>query len=140
MRHLQLVIVVLVGLANALPRLVKRDSSSFAYELPSNASAIVGPIVTGFDCSNRSYGYYADPANGCAIFHVCYPYVDPEGNFNMRMFSLLCGEGTIFDQSTLTCNFPEYALPCDAAASLYNINDYFGRDDRQFRDGLNGIF
>nr|XP_053654005.1 U-scoloptoxin(01)-Cw1a-like [Cherax quadricarinatus] len=140
MRSLLLVGVALVGVATSLPRLVKRDSTPFAYELPSNASFIVGPIITGFDCATRSYGYYADQANACAIFHICFPYVDADGNSQMRMFSLLCGEGTIFDQSTLTCNFPTHALPCDAASSLYNINDYFGREDRQFRDGLNGIY
>ncbi|XP_069985384.1 U-scoloptoxin(01)-Cw1a-like [Penaeus vannamei] len=138
---LLLVGVVSVGVASALPRLVKRDSTPFAYELPSNASRIVGNINTGFDCSNLGYGYYADQANGCAIFHICHPYQDPEGNFFTRMFSFICGEGTIFDQSTLTCNFPEYALPCEAAASYYNINGYFGREDVQFRDGsVDGIF
>ncbi|XP_042864087.1 U-scoloptoxin(01)-Cw1a-like [Penaeus japonicus] len=138
---LLLVGVVSMGVASALPRLVKRDSTPFAYELPSNASRIVGNINTGFDCSNLGYGYYADQANGCAIFHICNPSQDPEGNFFTRMFSFICGEGTIFDQATLTCNFPEYALPCEAAASYYNINEYFGREEVQFRDGsVNGIF
>ncbi|XP_066978994.1 uncharacterized protein [Macrobrachium rosenbergii] len=132
--------LAVLGVASALPRLVKRDSSPFAYELASNASVIVGPINTGFDCSGRQYGYYADQANNCQIFHICYPYEDPDGNFFTRMFSFFCGEGTIFDQSTLTCNFPQFALPCEAAAGLYNINDYFGRTDLQFRDGYNGIF
>ncbi|XP_071521727.1 U-scoloptoxin(01)-Cw1a-like isoform X2 [Panulirus ornatus] len=140
MRLLLCAIVVVVGVATASHRLVRRDSTPFDYQLPSNASVIVGPITTGFDCTNRAYGYYADQANGCAVFHICFPYVDAEGTFVTRMFSFFCGEGTIFDQSTLTCNFPEFALPCDAAASLYNINDYFGREDLQFRDGFNNIF
>ncbi|XP_066979195.1 U-scoloptoxin(01)-Cw1a-like [Macrobrachium rosenbergii] len=129
-----------VGVVSALPRLVKRDSTPFAYELPSNASLIVGPINTGFDCSSLKYGYYADQANACRVFHICYPYSDPEGRLIVRMFSFICGEGTIFDQSTLTCNFPENSLPCEAAATLYNINDYFNREDVQFRDGFNNIF
>lgn len=134
-------ILVVVCVTAAVPRLVKRDSSPLSYELSSNASLIVGQINTGFDCANRGYGYYADQANGCAIFHVCYPYLDAEGNFIMRMFSFFCGEGSIFDQSTLTCNFPELALPCEAAADYYNINDYFGREDVEFRDGsIHGRF
>ena len=27
--------------------------------------------------------------------------------------------GTVFDQQTLTCNFPEDAFPCEESASLY---------------------
>ncbi|KAG7155399.1 U-scoloptoxin(01)-Cw1a-like 35 [Homarus americanus] len=132
---------VVVGVVAALPRLVKRNSTPFEYQLPSNASVIVGRINTGFDCTNRQYGYYADQANGCAIFHVCYPYVDAEGNTVTSMYSFFCGEGTIFDQSTLTCNFPENALPCDAAESYYNINSYFARENTQFRDGsVDNIF
>ncbi|XP_068242601.1 U-scoloptoxin(01)-Er1a-like [Palaemon carinicauda] len=131
----------LAAVVSALPpRLVKRDSTPFAYELPSNASLIVGSINTGFDCSSRGYGYYADQANNCQVFHICYPYTDPEGRSFTRMFSFICGEGSVFDQSSLTCNFPENSVPCDSASNFFNINDYFGRDDVQFRDGFNGIF
>ncbi|XP_071521443.1 uncharacterized protein [Panulirus ornatus] len=134
-------VALIVGVATASHRLVKRDSTPFDYQLPSNASVIVGPITTGFDCTNLQYGYYADQANGCAVFHICYPYLDPLGIPHTRMFSFICGEGTIFDQSTLTCNFPAYALPCEAASGYYGINGYFNREDVQFRDGsVNNIF
>ncbi|XP_068242596.1 U-scoloptoxin(01)-Er1a-like isoform X1 [Palaemon carinicauda] len=134
-------LLLVLSTTSALPRLVKRDSTPLFYELPSNASLVLGQIRNGFDCANRAYGYYADQSNNCAIFHVCYPYVDAEGNSFTRMFSFLCGQGSIFDQSTLTCNFPEQALPCEAANTYYNINDYFGRENVQFRDGsVNGIF
>ncbi|XP_064086274.1 U-scoloptoxin(01)-Cw1a-like [Macrobrachium nipponense] len=140
MKFLQLATIVLVGVASALPRIVKRDSTVFNLELPSNASVIVGNINPGFDCQGRKYGYYADPANNCQIFHICYPYTDPLGVVTTRFFSFLCGQGTIFDQATLTCNFPQFSHPCESATNLYNINDYFNREDRQFRDGLNDIF
>ncbi|XP_068242595.1 U-scoloptoxin(01)-Cw1a-like [Palaemon carinicauda] len=133
-------ILAVVSVASALPRIVKRDSTTFNLELPSNASIVVGNINPGFDCQGRNYGYYSDPANGCRIFHVCYPYTDPNGILSTRFFSFICGLGTIFDQATLTCNFPEFSYPCETATNLYNINDYFNREDRQFRDGLNDIF
>ena len=37
----------------------------------------------------------------------------------MDKYSFVCGEGTVFDQQTLTCNFPEDAFPCEESPSLY---------------------
>ena len=37
-------------------------------------------------------------------------------------------------QSTLTCNHPEEAFPCQDAPTLYDeINSYFHREDIEFR-------
>ena len=85
---------------------MKRDSQPNDYELASNASVILGSISLGFDCKNLPYGYYADPANDCRIFHVCYPIVT--GNsVTTRMFSFFCGEGTVFDQVRKSSHFPK---------------------------------
>ncbi|XP_018009197.1 U-scoloptoxin(01)-Er1a isoform X1 [Hyalella azteca] len=114
---------------------VRRDSTPDNYELPSNASVVVGGINYGFDCAGRNFGYYADLNNNCQIFHICMPYEDAEGVPQMRMWSFLCGVGTIFDQAQLVCNYPEDSLPCAQAESSYNINDYFHREDLEFRGG-----
>merc|ERR1712212_659931 len=130
--------VCLVAMAAVVPR-VRRQSTPDNFQLVSNATVVLGrEVSTGFDCASRSFGFYADPANGCQIFHICHPQETEEGPVT-TMYSFLCGLGTIFDQSSLTCNFPEEAAPCDSAESLYNINEYFGKDDLEFRSGLNDI-
>ena len=116
----------------ALPNLrQRRDSNALYLELPSNASLILGGIQTGFDCTDLPYGYYADDTNNCAIFHVCLPYINHD-EYITRHFSFFCGEGTIFDQERLVCDFPETALPCSEAATFRKSNEYFGREDAFF--------
>ncbi|XP_042206470.1 U-scoloptoxin(01)-Cw1a-like [Homarus americanus] len=127
-----LLAIVLVGVASGLPGLRRRrDSSPDFFELPSNASLILGSITSGFGCSDLPYGYYADEANNCAIFHVCLPYIN-FGQIITRQFSFMCGEGTVFDQENLICDFPENALPCSSALEYRRVNEYFGRTDRNF--------
>nr|XP_027237845.1 uncharacterized protein LOC113828972 [Penaeus vannamei] len=119
-------VCVLLGVAAALPGLrQRRDSSALFYELPSNASLILGGIQTGFECGDLPYGYYADEANNCAVFHVCLPYIDND-LYITRHFSFMCGAGTMFDQERLVCDFPESALPCSEAAAFRRSNEYFG--------------
>jgi len=125
-------VACLVAAASAMPR-VRRHSTPDNFVLASNHSAILGREITyGFDCSGREFGYYADPSNACQIFHVCLPQEGEEGLVTTTQWSFLCGAGTIFDQSLLTCNYPEESLPCEEAETLYNINEYFGREDALF--------
>ncbi|KAF2369091.1 Chitin binding domain, partial [Trinorchestia longiramus] len=131
---------VLLGVALAAVPRVRRDSTPELYELPSNASIILGGINQGFDCGGRNFGYYADQGNNCQIFHVCMPYEDSEGVPQLRMWSFLCGVGSVFDQATLTCNYPESALPCGEAESYYGINDYFHLEDEEFLSGIFGNY
>ncbi|XP_068241296.1 U-scoloptoxin(01)-Cw1a-like [Palaemon carinicauda] len=131
MKVLSLVFAV-VGIASALPGLrQRRDSTPFLFELPSDASLLLGNVNTGFDCANLPYGYYADEANSCAVFHVCLPYIDND-LFVTRHFSFLCGEGTIFDQERLICDFPSSALSCSQSSSFRRSNEYFGRENVNF--------
>lgn len=32
------------------------------------------------------------------------------------------------------CDYPENSIPCEAAASFYSVNNYFGRVDLNFRE------
>ncbi|XP_063590230.1 U-scoloptoxin(01)-Cw1a-like [Penaeus indicus] len=122
----------LLGAAAGLPGLrQRRDSSPEFFELPSNASLVLGGIQTGFDCADLPYGYYADEANACAIFHVCLPYID-HNVYISRHFSFMCAPGSIFDQERLVCDFPEMSLPCSEAANFRSSNAYFGREDVNF--------
>lgn len=118
-----------------LSQRVGADSSPNSYELPSNSTAVNGgPIVTGFSCDGLQYGFYADVANSCRVFHVCYPYMDAEGFIRTRMWSFICGLGSVFNQQALVCDHPENSLPCNEAPQFYNVNDYFGREDVNFRE------
>ncbi|XP_071513356.1 U-scoloptoxin(01)-Cw1a-like [Panulirus ornatus] len=115
---------------------VRAESSPDEYELPSNATVINGgPIITGFSCDGLSYGYYADLANGCRVFHVCYPYLDAEGFLRTRMWSFICGLGAVFNQVALVCDHPQNSIPCEDSPSYYDSsNGYFGQLDVNFRE------
>ena len=55
-------------------------------------------LVDEFTCDGRVYGYYADVANECQIFHICYPVTYADGIEEMLKWSFICPAGTIFDQ------------------------------------------
>jgi len=96
--------------------------------LPASAADLLdAPYDDGFNCDQQDagYGYYADVNNGCKVFHICNPVYDNEGIVQrMDKYSFVCGEGTQFDQQTLTCNFPEDAFPCEESPSLYGAVEF----------------
>ncbi|KAK8396520.1 hypothetical protein O3P69_005520 [Scylla paramamosain] len=81
-----------------------------------------------FDCTGRSYGYYADVATDCRIFHVCLPITDEEGAVaETAHFSFVCGNQTVFSQESLTCVLADEAVACAEAESLFEVsNAQFG--------------
>ncbi|XP_045612405.2 U-scoloptoxin(01)-Er1a [Procambarus clarkii] len=111
--------------------LVVATTARSPYLLPDGYIEVLGGEPNKvFDCANRAYGYYADVASGCRIFHVCDPVYDEEGLTVVRVdqFSFLCGNLTIFSQEYLTCTLPEEAFPCDQAATIYeSSNAEFGK-------------
>lgn len=105
-------------------------SARMAYQLPDGFFNILGGDPQRvFTCDDRSFGYYADVANGCRIFHVCEPIIDGEGGFlEMAHYSFICGNQTVFSQESLTCAHPEDSFPCEEAEGLYqNSNADFGK-------------
>merc|ERR1712210_202943 len=73
-----------------------------------------------FSCEGQDYGYYADVASGCEIFHICLPIQDNEGIVtSTAKYSFFCGNGTVFDQQALVCNHADDAFPCEESPSLY---------------------
>jgi hypothetical protein len=54
--------------------------------------------VDEFSCEGKRYGYYADVANDCQIFHICYPVQYPDGQEEMFKWSFICPNQTVFDQ------------------------------------------
>merc|ERR1712106_813880 len=73
-----------------------------------------------FSCEGQAYGYYADVDSGCEVFHICLPIEDNKGEIiETAKYSFFCGNQTIFDQESLTCNHPDDAFPCDQSPSLF---------------------
>jgi len=149
-----LALIASVGVASALPGshhrskrqddydyesdYAEQDETEAALGLPADSSSIREEIVDEFTCDARPYGYYADVANECQIFHICYPTVDAFGEEEMYKWSFICPNGTIFDQSSLVCSFPLDALPCEEAPNFFegpeSINSRFGQVEESDND------
>ncbi|CAB4067643.1 unnamed protein product [Lepeophtheirus salmonis] len=102
------------------------SQSPTAYQFPTDAELYLdAPVSTSFTCDGQPYGYYADVDNNCQIFHICLPIEDDAGQIiETTQYSFICGNTTMFDQNTLTCNYPEYAFPCNEAPSLYGAVEF----------------
>ncbi|KAK7073963.1 hypothetical protein SK128_013278 [Halocaridina rubra] len=113
-----------------------------AYQFSAGYLDILGaePSQT-FSCEGRPYGYYADVANDCQVFHVCLPLADEIGAvIETAHFSFICGNQTFFNQETLTCSHAEEALPCTEAEGLYErSNADFGRIPNDITNGVGAI-
>merc|ERR1712008_281484 len=60
-----------------------------------------------FSCEGQDYGYYADVASGCEIFHICLPIQDNDGIVtSTAKWSFFCGNGTIFASRPLSATSP----------------------------------
>ena len=112
-------------------------------QLPAGHEDILQyPYTDTFSCEGQGYGYYADVDSGCQVsdmmieerggqipslqvFHICLPIQDNDGNIiETAKWSFFCGNATVFDQQTLTCNYPEDAFPCEESPSLYGAVEF----------------
>ncbi|CAN7938597.1 unnamed protein product [Ixodes hexagonus] len=107
------------------------QSKRAAYELPDGADLIVGSIKTSFNCPAKN-GYFADVDNNCQVFHVCNVVTHPDGNTEVQQYSFFCGNQTVFNQLSLTCAFPEEAVPCNNAPDFFYVNDNIGVENAPF--------
>merc|ERR1712168_456454 len=74
---------------------------------------------TGFTCDGLvEGGYYADPAAECQAFHICANY----GAGGLITYSVLCPNGTIFNQEVFVCDW-WFNFDCSEAEGLYGLND-----------------
>ncbi|XP_064485480.1 uncharacterized protein LOC135397873 [Ornithodoros turicata] len=121
-----LIVLGVIVAAFAVPR-----SKRAAYDLPDGAELLVGAYKTSFQCPARN-GYFADTDNNCQLFHVCNVVTHPDGNTEVQQYSFLCGNQTVFNQLTLTCAFPEEAVPCANAPDFFYVNDKIGIPDAPF--------
>nr|XP_027225859.1 uncharacterized protein LOC113817937 [Penaeus vannamei] len=122
-------VALLLGAAAAVPGLrQRRDSNSLFFELPADADLILGGINTGFECGDLPYGYYADQANSCAVFHVCLPYIDND-LYITRHFSFLPVRRT--PEGAKRGHFEEGTAPRTSES-----NEYFGRENVNFLEKI----
>jgi hypothetical protein len=99
-----------------------RRQSGANYLLPDGAELILSKSIdSSFVCSDE--GIYADINNNCEIFHICHVTERPDGSgADLRQYSFLCGNQTIFSQYSMTCATREEALPCEYAPEFYDLN------------------
>lgn len=124
--------LVCLAVVIALPKKSNNRSKRAAYELPADAELVVGSYQTTFSCEGFKYGYYADTDNECKIFHICHEVELADGTKQLNHWSFFCGNQTVFNQLTLTCAFPEEAVPCQNAKDFYYVNDNIGNEDAPF--------
>ena len=105
-------------------------ANALAYTFPADAETLLkSQLKTSFSCDGKAYGYYADVDNNCQVFHICLPIEDDAGAvIETAHWSFICGNQTIFDQATHTCNHEADALSCAEAPSLYGAVE-FGKID-----------
>ena len=94
--------------------------------LPAGSEDILSnPYSDGFSCEGQAYGYYADVENNCEVFHICLPIENNEGEvIEYAKWSFVCGNQTVFDQQTLTCNHRDDAFPCEESSSLFGAVEF----------------
>lgn len=92
-----------------------------AYVMADGVEDIVGPFQEAFTCAGRDYGYYADLANNCQIYHICVP---PN-----QQYTFFCNNGTVFDQKIMTCVREDDSTPCGSSEKFYALNQNFGEVD-----------
>merc|ERR1711936_1288020 len=91
------------------------------------------PADLTFSCEGRPYGYYANPATNCQVFHICL------GDGDIK-WSFLCPNQAIFNQQYFVCDYA-INVECNTAEGFYSLNDNFGAviaeersDDEGFED------
>ena len=125
--HCSVMLLLICWLSTALLMDVTLSQDFQGYEFAANTQdLLVQPLVRSFSCRGRDYGYYADVANNCQIFHICWPKMNEvEEVVGMNQWSFVCGNQTVFDQATLSCNHVSASLPCDVSESLFGTVDFF---------------
>nr|XP_045610805.1 uncharacterized protein LOC123765986 [Procambarus clarkii] len=76
---------------------------------------------TGFSCQSREFpGYFADTADEarCQVFHIC--------QFDGRLDSFLCPNGTVFNQQYFVCDW-WFNVDCAASEQFFALNSEIGK-------------
>merc|ERR1712123_239907 len=109
----------LAGLTNNIPGVPGEDYPIYS-QVPETAFACDGQV---------DGGYYADSEAECQVFHIC----TADGAGGLAKYSLLCPNGTLFNQNYFVCDW-WFNFDCSTAEELYSLNDDIAAE----RDALAG--
>ena len=75
------VIIVHTNLLTLIENHIKFQAGGHAspYGFAADANTVVDNVESNFSCSGLEYGYYADQAHNCKVFHICMPITTPRG-------------------------------------------------------------
>ncbi|KAG1680311.1 hypothetical protein GQR58_012472 [Nymphon striatum] len=65
-----------------------------------------------FTCNGLIDGHYADISFDCMFFHQCQVFYKDDGKQYIQQAVFPCGEGTLFNQTTKTCDYADH-VSCD---------------------------
>ncbi len=116
---------VMAPLISSAPQAAE-TATARAFAFPADAETLLrSRLQSNFKCEGKAYGYYADVDNNCQVFHICLPIENDAGEvIETAHWSFICGNQTIFDQATLTCNHEAFAFPCAEAPTLYRAVEF----------------
>ena len=95
------------GLEKNIPGTPGEDYPIFAF-----------PPDTSFICDDKIEGYYADPEADCQSFNICVNF----GEGDLTKYSLLCPNGTLFNQQYFICDW-WFNVDCSQAEDFYSLNE-----------------
>merc|ERR1711953_1392738 len=95
------------GLEKNIPGTPGEDYPIFAF-----------PPDTNFICDGKIEGYYADPEADCQLFNMCVNF----GEGDLTKYSLLCPNGTLFNQQYFICDW-WFNVDCSQAEDFYSLNE-----------------
>ena len=96
----------MAGLEKNIPGTPGEDYPIFAF-----------PPDTSFICDDKIEGYYADPEADCQSFNICVNF----GEGDLTKYSLLCPNGTLFNQQYFICDW-WFNVDCSQAPTFYSLN------------------
>merc|ERR1712018_315524 len=95
------------GLEKNIPGTPGEDYPIFAF-----------PPETSFVCDGKIEGYYADPDADCQSFNMCVNF----GEGDLTKYSLLCPNGTLFNQQYFICDW-WFNVDRSQAEDFYSLNE-----------------
>ncbi|KAG1680289.1 Craniofacial development protein 2 [Nymphon striatum] len=82
------------------------------YAAPPTIDAAYVLENSPFTCHGLIDGHYADISFDCMFFHQCQVFYKDDGQQYIQQAVFPCGEGTLFNQTTKTCDYAEN-VSCD---------------------------
>ncbi len=66
------------------------------------------------------------------MFHICHSNAPPGRKAKITQNTMACGLEQRFDQSKLSCNHIDDAIPCESSPQFFYLNERIGDPTAQF--------